>query len=167
MTVTNPEKTLPGGEVNGKPAPFSDGWEPESWGGLKDAMMSLVTETMEGHLKPLNQDMNARRGTEIEAQLDKISPDWKQYQKEIQETLAMAPGLRNSPEKLLRASLPPEVFKRQAEQAAKKAQLARGEAANISGSSTTTQKNTSIPKVTNFKEAVAAGVKAAGIKVIS
>lgn len=43
-------------------------------------------------------------------QLDRIFPDWRNYQAEIAKALEMAPMLADDPKKLLKVALPDEVF---------------------------------------------------------
>lgn len=156
----------PGSQVqaNGNnPAPFQEGWEPQTWGDIPDALKPMIQQAIDQAVAPLNQELTTLRTSRIENTLDEVTPVWREHEAEVMNLLRAAPVLAKSPEQLLRAALPPAVFEKQAMQQAMKKLKGQGESANVSGASTTTRQpsnNAAQPK--NFAEAVMAAKKAMG-----
>lgn len=144
------------------PGPSQDGipadWQPQGWGdvyqkfeqGLSAKLEQMVSDRL-GEITPVIKKLNGR---EIERTFDGIDKDWRNYEGVMQGLLRDHPTLVNDPEKLYRLSVPAEVQKTEALQAAMAELTKRTEAAKPGGKSAVPHATAAKPKVNSFQDAV-------------
>ncbi|MHA2064360.1 MAG: hypothetical protein ACXABY_08265 [Candidatus Thorarchaeota archaeon] len=133
-------------------------WEPQSWDEVLNRAEDQAYNRIKQDLGPVFQEMQSIKKQGIEQQLNDIDPTWRQYEEEMMGNLKTHPTLANDAGLLYKLSVPNEVMESRATQKALTKLEAKGKAAQVSGSSTTTkQPKTGLPdKPVSFDEAVKA-----------
>lgn len=136
-------------------------WEPQSWDDVLAKAEERAEQRVLQKLQPVLGQVQTMRKQTIEQQLSEIDPTWQQYEDRMTDNLQTHPTLANDPAMLYRLSVPQEVLESRATQAALRKLEAKGQSANVSGSSTTNkQPGAGLPdKPVSFQEAVQAAQK--------
>ncbi len=133
-----------------------ENWEPQSWDEVLNRAESQAYDRIKQDLGPVFQEIQTIKKQGIEQQLNDIDPTWRQYEDKMMGNLKTHPTLADDAALLYKLSVPNEVAESRATQKALAKLEAKGKAAQISGSSTTTkQPKTGLPdKAVSFDEAV-------------
>jgi len=153
-------------DLGGKPEPAgpditAEDYQPKSWQEVFDKGKEMALQEFRTEMEPYMRGMQQSRKESIEHTLNEIDPTWQQYEDSMKENMGRHPSLSQDPALLYRISVPPEVLESQATQRALKRLEAKGQAAQISASSTTTKHSVSaLPdKAVSFEDAVSAAKK--------
>lgn len=136
-------------------------WQPQSWDDVMERATQIAEQRIMEKMNPVFSEVQNIRKQSIESQLSEIDPTWQQYEDQMKTNLGKHPTLATDPAMLYRLSVPQDVLESRATQAALKKLEAKGQSANVSGSSTTTrQPQGGLPdKPVSFQDAVAAAKK--------
>lgn len=114
--------------------------DPESWNDVVGFLLEKINGNLSEQIKPMVNEFQTIKKQTIETQLSEIDPTWTQYEDEMMATLKEHPTMAHDPAKLYQMSVPAEVLESRATQRALKKLEAKTKAANVGGTSTTTQK---------------------------
>ena len=105
-------------------------------------------------MKPLMNDIQQTKKTQIETFLDNNAPDWREYEDKMIEVVSKHPSLSNDPMTLYRLAVPENIQRQRAEQAALKRLKKTAESGQFSGSTNNTPATQAPKKARSFDEAV-------------
>lgn len=124
---------------------FDANWQPQSWNEVVDKFREILLPEFQQQMAPFTAQVQKVQAANIEAELNKIDPEWRLYEDEMRQNLSELPGLVNNIAKLYRISVPEEVLTSRAVQAALKKFEEKGKAASM-GTKTETSKAAPAPK---------------------
>lgn len=131
-----------------------EAWEPKSW----DDVLTRATEMAESRilqqLAPVFKGVQQLQGQNIEAQLNKIDPNWKLYEDDMRANMVEHPTLIKDVAKLYRMSVPEEVYTSKAVQTALKRLEGKTQAATVGSKSQTSRTQPAPMQVSSFADAI-------------
>ena len=119
-----------------QPAESSEDWQPNTWEDVMSKAEERAYQRFVREVQPTLKDVQSVRRTQIETDLDKHVPEWRQYEDEMTEMLTAHPTLANDPVKLAKLALPEALLESKAMQAALKKLDAKQKGAGVSKGST-------------------------------
>jgi len=147
IQINQPGQSQPSSQ-NGEP------WEPKTWDDVFSKMRETIMGEVQEYLKPVFSNVQKVTASNIERQLDEIDPVWRTYEDDMKENIRKHPTLVNDVAKLYRISVPEDLLKSKAIQAALKQIDEKTKSSNIHGSHSTSRSEPAPKKATNFNEAV-------------
>jgi hypothetical protein len=136
-------------------------WEPQSWNEVLSRAEDQAYQRIRQDLGPVLREVQAMKKNSIERELSEIDPTWHQYEDDMKRLMNIHPTLANDAALLYKMAVPEEVSQSRATQAALARLEAKGQAARVSGGSTTNKhpKEGLPDKPLTFNESVRAAKK--------
>lgn len=136
-------------------------WEPQNWNDVLSKAEERAYSRIKKELNPLFGEIQNMKKQNVEKSLDEIDPMWRQYEDKMIDLLQEHKSLASDPALLYKMAVPQEVLESRATQRALQKMQAKGEASQVSGSSTTTKKpDSGLPDgKLSFQQAVEAAKK--------
>ena len=116
-------------------------FNPTSWDDVKQHFFQEFKKEMQ----PVFGELRDLKKQNVETYLDNHFPDWREHEQSMMETLQANPTLVKDPEKLYRASVPPEVLEARYTQKAMQKLKSSAANAQVSGGTTTTRPTQQTP----------------------
>lgn len=151
-----------GQQQNGAQSPWGidPSWQPQQWGDVvgkvAEVLTPLIRQQTLQDFDPIIRNVQSMTAGNIQAQLEKIDPQWSIYEDDMRQTLREHPTLVKDPVKLYRMSVPEEVQKSKAVQEALKKMKAQTDAGKVGGASSAAPSAAAPAKVNSFQDAVEA-----------
>ena len=132
--------------IGQEPAPDNQGpdfenFDPQNWGdvvsALKQAIMPELSQSIGQKYQPVYDKVQEMTKTDIETKLDKVDPEWRNYQANMQAVLQHHPTMVNDVKTLYRMSVPQDQWEAKATQAALKKLKSAADGSRVSGASQT------------------------------
>ncbi|MFX0199629.1 MAG: hypothetical protein ACFFCW_26195, partial [Candidatus Hodarchaeota archaeon] len=116
--------------------PFGPDWQPGSYEELYQTFANRCYQEAQQRLGPVFKNVERLTASNVERQLSEIDSDWKLYEEDMMDNLKQHPTLVNDVPKLYKMSVPDEVLKSRATQAALKKMETKAKSAQIQGKGT-------------------------------
>ena len=129
-------------------------WEPQTWDEVLQAAEKRAEQRIMEKLQPLFQNVQQQTASNLERQFDELDPEWRVYEDDMRSNLQRHPTLVNDPAALYRMSVPEEVTKSRAMQAALKKLEQKSKSAKVGTKSTATKSAPQTKRAKTFDEAV-------------
>lgn len=129
-------------------------WQPQSWDDVMARATELAEQRVLQKLSPVIGNVQQMHASSIEAQLDKLDSNWRNYEDDMRQNLREHPSLVRDVAKLYRLSVPEEVSNSRATQAALAKLQAKTQQAQVGGKSSTSVSAPSLKQAASFEEAV-------------
>jgi hypothetical protein len=182
LTLTRggqPQGQAPNGQAGGQhdaqgQNPFANpNYQPTSWGQVAQDLSSVIvplivnqiSQQLGGVVQPLYQSVEKITSNHVEAELDKVDPNWRVYEDDIKANMRNHPTLIKDPsgiKKLYLLSVPEEVIEARASSAAVAKLQDKAKSLQVGSRSQATHTATAPTKVNSFAEAVAVAKKQLG-----
>ena len=129
--------------ANGEKDQLRD-WQPQTWGEVLEKATARAKEEAKqevlSEIQPLLTGYQQLRKENIESHLNKIAPDWKEYEADMAALLQEHPTLANDPAKLYRLAVPSERAESAAYTRALEHLQRKVDSSQLAGASTTGKK---------------------------
>lgn len=127
----------------GQPGPqqaqqvYFENFNPQSWGevvqAIQQSIIPSVMQQIDARYQPVVGKVREMTQQTIESRLEKIDPNWRQYESSMQAVLQRHPSMANDLEGLYRLSVPAEISEAKATQAALAKIRGKAENSKVSG----------------------------------
>ena len=138
---------------------------PETWEQVYERATQLATENVMKQMAPYLEQIQSQRTRQIEATLDDVAPEWREYQDEMSQMLQQHPTLVNNPELLARLAIPAEIHEARVHKKVQQKYDAKARSAQVSGGSTTVKASDDDADFLNRKLSFSESVEAAKKKL--